>query len=101
MENMAIMCAGFTTGNVNHEEFNDWYDTEHLPRLAAVPGCLCAWRFKAASGPNQYFALYHLETPDVCASSEWKSAAVTPWTVRMRAHTSAHLRIVMRRYAKA
>ena len=26
-------------------EFNEWYNTEHLPQLAAVPGVLCARRF--------------------------------------------------------
>ena len=81
-------------------ELNAWYDTEHVPRLSAVPGCICARRFKAASGPNQYFALYHLKSPDICSSPAWKEAAVTPWTVKMRAHTSGILRIVMRRYTR-
>jgi hypothetical protein len=34
-------------------EFNVWYDTEHIPALARVPGVLCARRFKSAgSGPK-------------------------------------------------
>ncbi len=77
-----------------------WYDTEHLPRLAAVPGCLSARRFKADSGPNQYFALYHLASPAVCASAEWKAAAATPWTSKLIPHFSARLRIVLRRYRR-
>src|SRR5262249_21040775 len=31
-------------------EFNEWYDKEHIPALAAVPGVLCARRFRATSG---------------------------------------------------
>ena len=27
-------------------EFNEWYNTEHLPQLAAVPGVLCARRIQ-------------------------------------------------------
>src|SRR5437870_3555475 len=27
-------------------EFNKWYDEEHIPALAAVPGVLCARRFR-------------------------------------------------------
>src|SRR5512135_2404341 len=35
--------------NVVHEheaEFNEWYNNEHIPSLAAVPGVLCARRFR-------------------------------------------------------
>ena len=35
------------------KEFNDWYNTEHLPELLAVPGILSAARYKAVKGgPN-------------------------------------------------
>ncbi|MGH7061185.1 MAG: hypothetical protein ACREFH_12415, partial [Stellaceae bacterium] len=45
-----------------HEaEFNEWYDTEHVPALAAVPGTLCARRYRAHNpGGQRYVALYHL-----------------------------------------
>ena len=60
-------------------EFNAWYDEEHIPRLAAVPGCLSARRFRTAvavsEGKQRYLALYHLESPEVCASKAWKEAA--------------------------
>ena len=81
-------------------EFNDWYNTEHIPRLAAVPGCLCARRFKTEGGTHQYIAIYHLETPDVCASKAWKDAVATPWTAKIIPRTGVHLRIPMRRYVR-
>jgi hypothetical protein len=31
-------------------EFNEWYDKEHIPALAAVPGVLCARRFRGRAG---------------------------------------------------
>ena len=30
-------------------EFNEWYNNEHIPALAAVPGVLCARRFRATA----------------------------------------------------
>ena len=86
-------------------EFNAWYDEEHIPRLAAVPGCLAARRFsilKAMSdGAQRYLAVYHLASPEVCSSKEWKDAANTEWTARMRPHFRDGLRIVLRRYQRA
>jgi hypothetical protein len=44
-----------------HEaEFNEWYDHEHIPALAKVPGTLCARRFRDRTGSHRYLALYHL-----------------------------------------
>ena len=58
-----------------HEaEFNEWYDKEHIPALAAVPGVLGARRFRG-SGNRKYVALYHLATPEVQESAEWKRRA--------------------------
>jgi hypothetical protein len=34
-------------------EFNEWYDKEHIPALGAVPGVLCARRFKG-TGNRKY-----------------------------------------------
>ena len=51
-------------------DFNAWYDQEHVPRLAAVPGCLTARRFRTHGGTHKYVAIYHLESPAVCSSRE-------------------------------
>jgi hypothetical protein len=80
-------------------EFNEWYDNEHVPLLAAVPGVLCARRFRATSANRRYVALYHLVSPDVQATAAWKRAADTEWTRRMRPSFRDHLRLVCARYA--
>jgi hypothetical protein len=80
-------------------EFNEWYDKEHIPALAAVPGVLCARRFRGA-GNRKYVALYHLATPAVVESAEWKQARESDWTERLRPHFREHLRLVLRRYAR-
>src|SRR5437870_6983740 len=97
--------GGFLLNAMNvvpeHEaEFNEWYDKEHIPALAAVPGVLCARRFRATGANRRYVALYHLEGPEVQATAAWKSAADSDWTRRMRPHFRDHLRLVCRRYAR-
>ena len=85
-------------------EFNAWYDEEHIPRLSAVPGCLAARRFRIlhalSEGNHRYLALYHLTSPEVCASEAWQEAAVTPWTLKIRPLTRDRMRIPLRSYRR-
>jgi len=37
------------------KEFNEWYNTEHLPELLAVPGILAAARYQAVKGGPKSF----------------------------------------------
>lgn len=50
------------------EEFNAWYDQQHLADVLRVPGFVAAQRFKLAqpesSLPGRYLALYEIETED-------------------------------------
>ena len=81
-------------------EFNEWYDKEHIPALGAVPGVLCARRFRGTSGNRRYVALYHLADPSVVESAEWKQARQSEWTSRLQPHFRDHLRLVLRRYVR-
>ncbi|MCM8732052.1 DUF4286 family protein [Hephaestia sp. GCM10023244] len=70
-------------------EFNDWYETEHMPRLAAVAGVLVAARYRAGSGhAPAYLALYQMEDVAISQSAAWMHAARTPWAARMRRFSS-------------
>ena len=66
------------------EEFNDWYNTEHIPLLSRVLGVICARRFRALSGSPRYVAIYHLADAGAYASLPWREADQTPWIGRMR-----------------
>ena len=84
-----------------HEaEFNDWYDSEHIPALSAVPGVLAARRYRARQGSPRYVALYYLTAPEVQAGAEWKRAASSQWTEKIRPHFRDRLRIVARTYRR-
>jgi hypothetical protein len=71
------------------EEYNAWYDAEHLPRCVAVPGVLRARRYTAVActsghaGPK-YLTAYELAGPDVWESEAALKARKTPWTEKMR-----------------
>jgi len=67
-----------------HEaEFNNWYDTEHIPLLSAVPGVLRARRFFDPEGKPRYIALYELTAAHVAGSAPWNAALATPWAKRI------------------
>ena len=61
-----------------------WYETEHLPRLAAVPGCVRARRFLNLDRGPYSLACYDLVAPAVTASMEWLAVRGTPWSARVR-----------------
>jgi hypothetical protein len=66
------------------EEFNEWYNTEHIPLLSAVPGMIAARRFRAHRGSPGYVALYHVKDIGIYASPTWMAANETPWIRRLR-----------------
>lgn len=81
-------------------DFNAWYDEEHMPALAAVPGTICARRFRSRRGAPRYFALYHLAAPGVPDSAAWKKAVDTPWSARLRPRFRDRVRLVCRPYRR-
>ena len=68
------------------EEFNEWYDTEHIPERKAVPGIFSAERFVAFEGSPRYLALYDLESVEVLQSESYKKIGIdhlSPWSKRI------------------
>ena len=71
------------------EEFNAWYDTEHLPERLAVPGFESARRFVCLAGHPRYLAMYDLARFEVLDSPEYLKVAFgnsSPWTLRVMQH---------------
>lgn len=74
----------YTDVDPQHEdEFNDWYNTEHLPELLAVPGILAAARYEAVKGGPKYLAAYEIESTDVLQTPAFKNRPRTPWGERV------------------
>ncbi|HEV8679274.1 MAG TPA: hypothetical protein VGQ90_07850 [Stellaceae bacterium] len=97
----AVLLIGMNVAPEHESEFNEWYNTEHVPALGSVPGVLCARRYRGTGATQRYCALYHLESPNVVRSAAWRDAANTPWTEKMRPHFSDRLRLECRRYRRA
>jgi hypothetical protein len=98
-----LLLVGMTPALGVETAFNAWYDNEHVPALARVPGVLSARRFRnAAGGTPKYVALYHLASSGVVDSAEWKQASgSTPMPENIRPQISDRLRLVCRNYRRA
>ncbi len=83
------------------EDFNAWYDEEHIPALSSVQGTLAARRYRAIGGTHRYVAIYHLKTPEVVYSEAWKTAVDTPWSTRIRPCFRDRIRILTKKYQRA
>jgi len=66
------------------DEFNAWYDTEHVPGLARVPGTVRARRFRRLDGNPRFIACYDLTTLLTLERPEWLAVRHTPWSDRVR-----------------
>jgi hypothetical protein len=68
------------------EEFNRWYNEEHIPTLLKIPGVLWAKRaINTGKGPK-YIAVYEHENIEVQNSEPYRKAAQTEWTRRIEPH---------------
>lgn len=82
-----LLVVWFEIPAETEEEFNDWYNTEHIPQREVIPGILSARRFIAVEGEPRYLAIYDLEQPDVMHSPAYLNIIgehETPWTRRIR-----------------
>jgi hypothetical protein len=71
------------------DDFNRWYEQEHIPERLAIPGFIRACRYKAFLGAPKYLAVYEVTSSDVFESAEYlhflKGAGETPWTKKILA----------------
>jgi hypothetical protein len=80
-------------------EFNRWYDSEHLPGLAAVPGTARASRYRNPETSPRYHACYDIATPATVGSPPWAAVRATPWSERVRPAFRNTKRTLFRRRA--
>ena len=77
------------------DEIYRWYDTEHMPGLAAVSGCILAMRLlNHDHGPGSpvSFACYDLVTTETLGSPDWLAVRHTAWSDIARPHFTNTLR---------
>ena len=69
----ALLLIAMNVAPEHENEFNEWYNIEHLPALGAVPGVLAARRYRGSGATQRYAAIYHFANPDVPNSAAWKN----------------------------
>ena len=92
-----LLIAGFDCSNVAADEFNAWYDTEHVPERMAVKGFINAQRWVGADDPQRALATYDLESVRVLEDPAYtirKAEGRTPWSRRINARAKLVVRIV-------
>ena len=96
-----LLVAAMNVAPELESEFNEWYDTEHLPRLTALPGVIAARRYKSPGAGHRYVATYHLTSSDVGNSADWHAVNDTPWARKILPQVRDRLRLVLKRYVRA
>ena len=61
----------------DEKDFNEIYDTEHIPNILQVPGVRQVIRLRDAESTPQgwlkYSALYLIDTPDLPSTPQWRA----------------------------
>lgn len=78
------------------DEISRWYDTEHMPGLAAVDGCIHARRFLNHDTGPQSLACYDLVTEETLGSPAWLAVRSTQWSSVARPHFTNTRRTMLR-----
>ena len=65
------------------DDFNHWYNEEHLAELLSVPGVLSAARYEATSSGPKHMAVYELENSAVVETDAFKNRPRTEWGQRV------------------
>ena len=81
----------------HEEDFNRWYDEEHVPERKAIPGFLTARRYKSVEGGPKYLAIYEMDNPEVLDSEAYRYVSEegrSEWTERVVGRAKNYVRNV-------
>lgn len=82
-----LFVVAFSVPDPDAEEFDAWYEQEHVPLLMKADGWLRVRRYTVRAGsegpPWTRLALHELRDPGVLAAPEREAARATPWRARL------------------
>lgn len=66
------------------QDFNQWYDTEHMQERASIPGFKWSRRYHSKNASRPYLALYRTDSLRVFTSDAYRKAFEnqTEWSIR-------------------
>jgi hypothetical protein len=82
---MGLLMLWCDVDQEHEEEFNRWYDEEHIKHLTSVPGVLNGGRYVALKGGPRYLAMYELEDHHVLRTATFLDEVryrPSPWRQR-------------------
>ncbi len=104
MQGSTILFSEMTPDASWEDEFNDWYDHEHIPLRIAVPGFRSAQRYRAR-GTRNYLVVYEMDSPAVLKTAAYLAvknnpsdrtrrmlSSVTGFTRYIAEETDSHIR---------
>lgn len=95
--NYGLLLVIMDTTSQIEEEYNEWYDTEHLPERMSVPGFLYGARFTVVDGYLKHLAFMDLESLDVLKSDAYVKVSPlhpSPWSRRIFRHIRGFKRAI-------
>ena len=86
-----VFVVGHEVPRNRHQEFNVWYNTEHIPALLSVPGFQNVRRFRLnrhdippitdrGGTLSTYLTLWDIEDEKTLRSNAFRKASRSPWT---------------------
>lgn len=83
---LGLLGGGFDSSRAAQDEFDEWYDTEHIPERVRIPGFINAVRWVGVENPRLSLAIYDLESLDVLRKPEYRAVSpenFSPWARRI------------------
>ena len=65
------------------DEFNRWYNGEHIAEILTIPGVLSAARYEAVKGGPKHLAAYELENPSAVLGDGFTKRTKSKWSETM------------------
>lgn len=93
-----MLLTSMDIDTADDEDFNRWYDREHLEERVAIEGFIEARRYVAHSGGPKYLCLYSTTTIEVLDSPAYRArlANATDWSKKSMARFKNMIRAVAR-----
>jgi hypothetical protein len=89
-----ILVTMFEVPEDLEDEFNAWYDHEHIPeKLGVVPGYLRARRYKSSDTRPRYLCIYEIEDLEILETQP-PGRGRSERTIQMKSGASAYSRSV-------
>lgn len=59
-----VLSFRFNGDEQREKEFNEWYNTVHVPHVTQCPGWIAGYRYRDVDDPHSYISLYVFESKE-------------------------------------